>query len=81
MRILDLGCGTGDLLKVLEPSYGVGIDLSKKMIEIAKKKHPQLEFIHGDVEDSKLISSIEGSFDYIILSDTIGYLDDCELAF
>ena len=80
-RILDLGCGTGDLLKALEPSYGVGIELSEKMVDVAKKKYPQLEFIHGDLEDSEFISSLEGPFDYIILSDTIGYLDDCELAF
>ena len=25
-RVLEVGCGTGDLLAALEPSYGVGID-------------------------------------------------------
>lgn len=28
MRILELGCGEGDLLAKLEPAYGYGIDLS-----------------------------------------------------
>ena len=28
-RILDLGCGTGELLASLEPSHGVGVDLSR----------------------------------------------------
>jgi ubiquinone/menaquinone biosynthesis C-methylase UbiE len=34
-RILDLGCGTGQLLNALKPSYGVGVDLSSNMIDIA----------------------------------------------
>ncbi len=80
-RILDLGCGTGELLSALEPAYGVGVDFSKEMIDVAKNKHPDLEFIYGDLEDPDLIASLKGPFDYIILSDTIGYLDDCEVAF
>jgi len=80
-RVLELGCGTGQLLNALNPSYGVGVDLSDNMVSIAKKNHPHLEFIQGDLEDEKLVSSLEGPFDFIILSDTIGYLDDCEEAF
>jgi SAM-dependent methyltransferase len=80
-RVLELGCGTGQLLNALNPSYGVGIDLSDKMVSIAKKNYPNLEFIKGDLEDKNLISSLNGKFDFIILSDTIGYLDDCEEAF
>jgi len=81
MRVLELGCGTGQLLNSLNPSYGMGIDLSSNMISIAQKNYPNLSFIQGDVEDNELISSLQGSFDFIILSDTIGYLDDCEVAF
>ena len=75
-RILDLGCGTGDLLAKLEPSYGVGVDLSERIIDVAKRKFPDLKFFVGDVEDEAFISNLEGPFDYILLSDTIGYLDD-----
>ena len=28
-RILDLGCGTGELLASLEPSHGVGVDFRR----------------------------------------------------
>ena len=34
MRILELGCGEGDLLANLEPAYGYGIDLSGQLIPI-----------------------------------------------
>ena len=80
-RVLELGCGTGKLLNMLKPSYGVGVDLSANMISIAQKNYSNLEFVQGDLEDQELISSLKGPFDYIILSDTIGYLDDCEDTF
>jgi SAM-dependent methyltransferase len=79
-RVLDLGCGGGHLLTTLAPSHGVGIDLSPNMIAQAKLHHPQFEFHVGDVESADLLEQIKGPFDYIILSDTIGLLDDVESA-
>lgn len=78
MRVLELGCGSGDLLAALKPAHGVGVDLSDRMIERAKAMHPHLTFHVGDVEDKGLVGGVEGPFDFIILSDTIGFLDDCE---
>ena len=52
LRVLDLGCGTGDLLATLRPSKGVGVDFSERMINIASSKYPKLNFITADVEDS-----------------------------
>jgi SAM-dependent methyltransferase len=78
LRVLDLGCGTGTLLAALKPSRGVGVDFSTRMIEIARKKFPHIEFHTGDVEDRNTFAGIAGSFDYIVLSDTIGSLDDCQ---
>ena len=75
-RVLDLGCGTGGLLAALSPVYGVGVDLSQRMIDIARSKHANLNFIQGDIEDPSVLAKIKGHFDAIILSDTIGYLDD-----
>jgi SAM-dependent methyltransferase len=76
-RVLELGCGTGELLNALEPSYGVGVDLSEKMVETARGQFPHLEFRQGDIEDPETIAALGGPFDVIVLSDTIGYLDDC----
>jgi SAM-dependent methyltransferase len=81
MRVLELGCGTGKLLNSLNPSHGVGVDLSANMVNVAQKNYPNLEFIQGDIENPDLIKSLEGTFDYIILSDTLGFLDDCEETF
>ncbi len=76
-RVLELGCGTGDLLSALSPAYGVGVDFSQRMVNSAKSRYPDLCFVQGDVEDPDFLETIEGTFDVIVLSDTIGYLDDC----
>src|SRR5580765_4882322 len=46
--VLEVGCGTGDLLAALKPARGVGLDISAKQLEIARRKHAGLEFVHGD---------------------------------
>jgi SAM-dependent methyltransferase len=78
LRVLDLGCGTGRLLAELKPSEGVGIDSSPRMIEVARREQPHLEFKVGDAEEAAFIDGLGGPFDVIVLSDTIGYLDDCQ---
>lgn len=80
-RVLDLGCGIGDLLASLKPAKGVGVDFSPAMIEIAAARHPELEFVVGDVESTRTLDALEGPFDVILLSDTVGSLDDCEATF
>jgi ubiquinone/menaquinone biosynthesis C-methylase UbiE len=76
-RVLEIGCGTGDLVASVKPSYGLGIDISPEMIKLARRKYPQLDFQVGNAEDL----NIEEKFDYVILSDVIGYLDDIQQAF
>jgi hypothetical protein len=51
------------------------------MIEIARARHPNLEFHVGDIEDLNFLKTIEGPFDYVVMSDTIGSLEDCEATF
>lgn len=78
LRVLELGCGTGEILHALQPSRGVGIDFSEPTIHVAQAKHPELEFVVGDIEDPAVLEKLERPFDIIMLSDTIGYLDDCQ---
>lgn len=77
-RVLEIGCGTGDLLAALEPSRGVGLDISPRMIEEAKAGHPNLEFVVGDAEDQAVIDGIQAPFDAILVVDSIGQMDDCQ---
>ncbi len=77
-RILEIGCGMGDLLAHLQPSHGVGIDFSAETVARAKQRHPEIEFHHLDAHD---LSSLEGEFDIIIFSDTINDLWDVQRAF
>ena len=80
-KILEIGCGNGHLLGALKPLHGVGIDISPKMISEAKKKYENLNFIEADIEKSNCINKLDQIFDFIIISDTIGYLSDIENTF
>lgn len=75
--ILEVGCATGNLLASLSPSRGVGIDLSRAMVNIARNKYPHLEFRVADVESLQTAEK----FDFIILSDVTGLLFDIWQAF
>jgi ubiquinone/menaquinone biosynthesis C-methylase UbiE len=77
-RVLELGCGRGDLLAALDPSYGVGVDFSARIIAKASGRHPGLHFIVGDAEDPDTLASIEGPFDYIVIADTLGMFEDID---
>lgn len=74
--VLEIGCGTGELLNDLKPGRGVGVDFSSGMIEIARQKHPHLTFLEMDAENLNL----DFKFDYIVMSDMIGHLEDVQLA-
>lgn len=54
-RVLEVGCGVGDLLAALRPLKAVGIDFSMEAIRIARERHPELEFYVGDVENFREI--------------------------
>jgi SAM-dependent methyltransferase len=74
LRVLEIGAGRGDLLAALRPSRGVGVDISPRMVEIARRRHPGLEFLCMAGEDLEL----EERFDYIVLSDIVGYVEDLQ---
>ncbi|MEP7145534.1 MAG: methyltransferase domain-containing protein [bacterium] len=70
--LLELGCGTGENLKNLQSKFEItGIDISDKMLKIAKKKIPGGKFYRGDIRSFKL----RKKFDVIIcLYDTVNHL-------
>jgi SAM-dependent methyltransferase len=75
--VLEIGCSTGDLLAALRPKRGVGVDFSPRTVEMARAKHPHLEFRVGEAEDLQL----DETFDYVVMSDVVGLLDDVWAAF
>lgn len=78
-RVLVIGSGDGELLAALKPSRGVGIDASPRFNEAARRRFPHLEF-RDDFAESFRLQPIE-KFDYVILSDLVGYLDDVQEVF
>jgi Glycosyl transferase family 2 len=62
-QILHVGCGQGDLLAALSPSYGYGFDTDAQSIEDAKKHYPLFSF--GDK-----LPDVH-CFDYIICSPSV----------
>ena len=70
-RILDAGCGTGVLSRMLDKRGAevVGVDISEKLIEVAKKRsrpNRNIEYFAGDMKEQSF-----GSFDYIIAMDSL----------
>lgn len=75
--VLEAGCGTGHLLHALRPKRGVGLDVSPNMVRIARERFPKLDFRLDDLE---ALQSAE-KFDYVVLSDMIGFLHDVQRSF
>ena len=71
-RVIELGCNTGDLLASLESSLGVGLDISRRSVAVARSRYPHLHFVEGDAQAIPL----DSPWDAIILADTLGYVDD-----
>src|SRR5262245_60389614 len=69
-RVLELGCGRGDLLASLRPAHGVGLDFSPEMIDQARERHPHLEFVEADAHELPF----DRPFDVVVLSDLVNDL-------
>lgn len=76
-RILEIGCGQGDLLAALDPSQGLGIDFSREMIRQAAQRHDDLSFFCVDAYDLE----IGAKYDYIIFSDVLNDMWDVQEIF
>ncbi|HQF36277.1 MAG TPA: class I SAM-dependent methyltransferase [Candidatus Dojkabacteria bacterium] len=75
-KVLCIGCGSGEeceFLKERGADKVIGIDISEGLINIAKKKYPEIEFHVMDVENMKFEKD---SFDYVYSSLTMHYLSN-----
>jgi ubiquinone/menaquinone biosynthesis C-methylase UbiE len=84
-RVLDAGCGTGDLLRILAPllrsGSAVGIDLSDTMVSEARRRtdsgFANLSFRMADVQE---LPFDNGSFDRVMATQLLLHVPDPQLA-
>lgn len=72
--VLEIGCGTGDLLAALRPQTGLGIDISEEMIAVAQRKYadcPELKFLAADLTTIQTVLP----YDYIFLADVLEHIE------
>ena len=79
--ILDLCTGTGDLAAILKEKYPeakvIGVDFSEKMLEIARRKHTDIEFLEADCTN---LPFEDESFDLCTISFGLRNIEDMEKA-
>jgi trans-aconitate 2-methyltransferase len=80
-RVIDLGCGTGELTKILHERVGatatLGIDSSAEMLAKAPQKIDGLHFEQGDIAKF----SAENAYDLIFSNAALQWVDDHETLF
>jgi ubiquinone/menaquinone biosynthesis C-methylase UbiE len=82
--MIDLGTGTGRLLEILSPLYrrGVGIDMSREMLAVARANLEHAGVTNAQVRQGDIFSPpVErGTFDLVTIHQVLHYLDDPALA-
>ena len=73
-RVVEIGCGRGDLLAALHPEVGIGVDFSWEMLRIAQRQYPNLQFVQADAHALPFKDDIR--LDAVILSDLVNDLWD-----
>jgi ubiquinone/menaquinone biosynthesis C-methylase UbiE len=69
MSVLDVGTGTGSWLTAMSQYTSgrlTGVDMSEKMLQQARAKHPDFEFVHNDAEDLAIFP--DNTFDIVTAS-------------
>jgi demethylmenaquinone methyltransferase/2-methoxy-6-polyprenyl-1,4-benzoquinol methylase len=77
-RVLDACCGTGDLAVAARKAGAgevVGIDFSERMLERARRKAPELEWLQADVLK---LPFEDASFDAAVVGFGVRNVDDLE---
>jgi ubiquinone/menaquinone biosynthesis C-methylase UbiE len=78
VRVLEVGCGTGRICEQLVPrllpeSGYAGIDVSERMLVIARRRLPGVSFRRGD---GYAIDAADGAVDYTLAFAVLGHLPE-----
>lgn len=84
MRVLEIGCGEGGVLKAFinKGCVGVGVELDISRIAMANEYLPEdiaagrLRFVAKDIYQVDVVQDLEGAFDIIVLKDVIEHIHD-----
>ena len=49
-RVLDIGCGLGDVLATVQPDRGLGLNVAERLTRLAREKYPDLTFATFDAD-------------------------------
>ena len=72
--VLEIGTGTGTLLHSLRPRRGVGLNVSKRLSEIAAAKYPELELVTCNVDGIRLPDGF--SPDFVVVVNMLDHVYD-----
>ncbi|WP_246607474.1 class I SAM-dependent methyltransferase [Paractinoplanes toevensis] len=76
-RVLDAGCGTGNLTRALrqrEPGEIVAVDMSPVMLKRARRKNPRVTHLRVDLNGD--LAALPGQFDAIVCGNVLYALAD-----
>jgi len=86
-RVLDVGCGQGQLLRELSVAFPgatlSGSDVSRTSVAETKRQNPTLEILHMDLQAADFEAAQAerlGRFDVIVCSEVVEHLPDDALA-
>lgn len=74
-KVLEVGCGDGNILETVDSKKVIGTDISLGMIMQGMKKYKKINFVNSDAEN---LPFKQNSFDKIIISEVLYYLEDAE---
>jgi len=80
LRVLDIGCGTGDYLRVMAPlvapGAAVGVDLSAALIGCARTRAPGGTAVSFQVGDACQLPFADAAFDRVVATQVLLHLAD-----
>jgi SAM-dependent methyltransferase len=70
-RVLEIGCGAGELFQhlSLDRSAYLGVDFSESMLATFRARHPGVRVVHGEATTF----FVEETFDFILVNNVIQY--------